>query len=119
MHSRVRSDALLLRRNNGSVAAGREKTKRITLSMPKSGHKVLRDFAYEGDTDGMRVVRVLLLELRDDPRASSCRPACSEGHRSYEPPGGLVLAGETMENSMGGRVFRPSLDNSWIDRCSS
>ena len=101
------------------MAAGREKTKRITLSMPKSGHKVLRDFAYEGDTDGMRVVRVLLLELRDDPRASSCRPACSEGHRSYEPPGGLVLAGETMENSMGGRVFRPSLDNSWIDRCSS
>jgi hypothetical protein len=57
----VRSDALLLRRNDGSVAAGREKTKRITLSLPKREHKFLRDFAYEGDTDGMRVVRALLL----------------------------------------------------------
>jgi hypothetical protein len=44
-----------LRRNDGSVAAGREKTKRITLSLPKREHKFLRDFAYEGDTDGMRV----------------------------------------------------------------
>jgi hypothetical protein len=52
-----------LRRNDGSVAAGREKTKRITLSLPKSEHKFLRDFAYEGDTDGMRVVRALLLEI--------------------------------------------------------
>ena len=50
-----------MRRNDGSVAAGREKTKRITLSLPKSEHKFLRDFAYEGDTDGMRVVRALLL----------------------------------------------------------
>ena len=48
---------LLLRRNDGSVAAGREKIKRITLSLPKSEHKFLRDFAYEGDTDGMRLVR--------------------------------------------------------------
>ena len=54
----------------------------------------LRYFAHdEGDTDGMRAVRALPLEPRDDPRASSRRPACSQGHRSYQPPGGLVLAG--------------------------
>ena len=59
-----------MRRNDGSVAAGREKTKRITLSLPKREHKFLRDFAYDNDTDGMRVVRALLLELRDDPGLS-------------------------------------------------
>jgi chromosome partitioning protein len=31
----------------------------------------LRDFAYDNDTDGMRVVRALLLELRDDPGLAS------------------------------------------------
>lgn len=68
--SGVWSDALLLRRNDGSVAAGREKTKRITVDLPRSEHKFLRDFAYDNDTDGVRVVRALLLELRDDPSLS-------------------------------------------------
>ena len=89
----VRSDALLLRKNDGSAAAGREKTRRIAPGLPKSEHEFLRDFAHEGGTDGMRVARALPLEPRDDPRASSRRPACSQGHRSYQPPGGLVLAG--------------------------
>jgi hypothetical protein len=62
--------ALLLRRNDGSVASGREKTKRITVDLPRSEHTFLRDFVYEGDTDGVRVVRALLLELRDDPSLS-------------------------------------------------
>jgi hypothetical protein len=66
----VRSDALLSRRNDGSVAAGREKTKRITVDLPRSEHTFLRDFVYECDTDGVRVVRALLLELRDDPSLS-------------------------------------------------
>jgi hypothetical protein len=45
-------------------------TKRITVDLPRSEHKFLRDFAYDNDTDGMRVVRALLLELRDDPGLS-------------------------------------------------
>ena len=55
---------------DGSARSGREKTKRITVDLPRSEHKFLRDFAYDNDTDGMRVVRALLLELRDDPGLS-------------------------------------------------
>ena len=54
----------------GSAGTGREGTKRITVDLPRSEHKFLRDFAYDNDTDGMRVVRALLLELRDDPGLS-------------------------------------------------
>ena len=43
----------------------------MELLLPRSEHKFLRDFAYDNDTDGMRVVRALLLELRDDPGLSS------------------------------------------------
>jgi hypothetical protein len=53
-----------------SARAGREGKKRITVDLPRSEHKFLRDFAYDNDTDGMRVVRALLLELRDDPGLS-------------------------------------------------
>ena len=53
-----------------SARTGREGTKRITVDLPRSEHKFLRDFAYDNDTDGMRVVRALLLELRDDPGLS-------------------------------------------------
>jgi len=55
---------------SGPARSGREKTKRITVDLPRSEHKFLRDFAYDNDTDGMRVVRALLLELRDDPGLS-------------------------------------------------
>ncbi len=54
----------------GSAGTGRGGTKRITVDLPRSEHKFLRDFAYDNDTDGMRVVRALLLELRDDPALS-------------------------------------------------
>ena len=54
----------------GSARTGRGATKRITVDLPRSEHKFLRDFAYDNDTDGMRVVRALLLELRDDPGLS-------------------------------------------------
>jgi hypothetical protein len=50
----------------GSAGTGRAGTKRITVDLPRSEHKFLRDFAYDNDTDGMRVVRALLLELRED-----------------------------------------------------
>jgi hypothetical protein len=53
-----------------SARTGRQGTKRITVDLPRSEHKFLRDFAYDNDTDGMRVVRALLLELRDDPGLS-------------------------------------------------
>jgi hypothetical protein len=42
----------------------------LELLLPRSEHKFLRDFAYNNDTDGMRVVRALLYELRDDPGLS-------------------------------------------------
>jgi hypothetical protein len=54
----------------GSAGMRREGKKRITVDLPRSEHKFLRDFAYDNDTDGMRVVRALLLELRDDPGLS-------------------------------------------------
>ena len=47
-------------------AARREGTKRITVDLPREEHKFLRDFAYDADADGMRVVRALLAELRGD-----------------------------------------------------
>ncbi len=40
--------------------------KRITVDLPREEHRFLRDYAYDHDTDGMRVVRALLLELRGD-----------------------------------------------------
>ncbi len=55
----------------GSARSRREGAKRITVDLPRSEHKFLRDFAYDNDTDGMRVVRALLLELRDDPGLAS------------------------------------------------
>ena len=45
----------------------REGTKRITVDLPKDEHKFLRDFAYDNDTEGMRVMRALLMELEADP----------------------------------------------------
>jgi len=44
----------------------REGTKRITVDLPRDEHKFLRDYAYDHETDGMRVVRALLMELRGD-----------------------------------------------------
>ncbi len=46
--------------------AKREGTKRITVDLPRDEHKFLRDYAYDHETDGMRVVRALLRELRGD-----------------------------------------------------
>lgn len=51
--------------------ARREGTKRITVDLPRDEHRFLRDYAYDNDTDGMRVVRALLMELRDDPGLSA------------------------------------------------
>jgi hypothetical protein len=55
----------------GGAERTKRATKRITVDLPRGEHRFLRDFAYENDTDGMRVVRALLLELKDDPDLSS------------------------------------------------
>ncbi|MGI9048467.1 MAG: hypothetical protein ACR2GU_03665 [Rubrobacteraceae bacterium] len=48
----------------------REGTKRITVDLPRDEHKFLRDYAYDNDTEGMRVMRALLMELAADPELS-------------------------------------------------
>ncbi len=50
---------------------GRPKTKpermvRVSVDLPRPSHKYLRDFAYDAESDGMRVMRALLEELSDD-----------------------------------------------------
>ena len=50
--------------------AKRGGTKRITVDLPRAEHKFLRDYAYDHETDGMRVVRALLMELRGDSELS-------------------------------------------------
>ncbi|PLS84304.1 MAG: hypothetical protein CYG60_18640 [Actinobacteria bacterium] len=59
------------RRAGGDAGGRREGTKRITVDLPRNEHKFLRDFAYDADSDGMRVVRALLMELRDNPELSA------------------------------------------------
>lgn len=60
---------------SGEMGEGRgdskPKTKRITVDLPISEHRFLRDFAYDHDADGMRVVRALLAELADDPELAA------------------------------------------------
>ncbi|WP_047866598.1 hypothetical protein [Rubrobacter aplysinae] len=47
------------------------RTKRITVDLPISEHRFLRDYAYDHDADGMKVVRALLAELAEDPELGS------------------------------------------------
>ncbi len=62
---------------NAAAAKGggakRGATKRITVDLPRDEHKFLRDYAYDHETDGMRVVRALLMELRGDSGGLSGR----------------------------------------------
>jgi hypothetical protein len=44
-----------------------ERLVRVSVDLPRSRHKFLRDFAYDAETDGMSVMRALLLEMADDP----------------------------------------------------
>jgi hypothetical protein len=39
---------------------------RVSVDLPRSDHKYLRDFAYDAESDGMRVMRALLEEMRED-----------------------------------------------------
>lgn len=44
-----------------------ERLVRVSVDLPRSRHKFLRDFAYDAETDGMSVMRALLIEMADDP----------------------------------------------------
>lgn len=46
-------------------------TKRITVDLLREELKFLLDYAHGNDAEGMRVVRALLTELRDDPELSA------------------------------------------------
>jgi hypothetical protein len=43
-----------------------EKLVRVSVDLPRSRHKFLRDFAYDAETDGMSVMRGLLDLLHED-----------------------------------------------------
>ena len=43
-----------------------ERMVRVSVDLPRPDHKYLRDFAYDAESDGMRVMRALLEEMRED-----------------------------------------------------
>jgi len=119
LRSGVWSDALhllLLRRNDGSVTAGREKTKRITVDLPKSEHKFLRDFAYDNDTDGMRFVREGPAP-RTEGRPEPIAPRARLDTGAMSPGEDWSLRAERWRIPWE-KDFRSSPDSSWIVRGS-
>lgn len=44
-----------------------ERLVRVSVDLPRSRHKFLRDFAYDAEADGMSVMRGLLDLLAEDP----------------------------------------------------
>ena len=50
----------------GKGTTNSEKFVRVSVDLPRSRHKFLRDFAYDAETDGMSVMRGLLELLRED-----------------------------------------------------
>lgn len=53
---------------DASPAKGRrEGKKRITVDLPIPEHKFLRDYAYDNEIDGMKVMRALLQEMQENP----------------------------------------------------
>ncbi len=44
-----------------------ERLVRVSVDVPRSRHKFLRDFAYDAETDGMSVMRGLLEKLMENP----------------------------------------------------
>lgn len=53
-------------RRRGRPRTKPERMVRVSVDLPRPEHKYLRDFAYDAESDGMRVMRALLLEMRDD-----------------------------------------------------
>ena len=53
-------------RSTGRPRTKTQKMVRVSVDLPRPEHKYLRDFAYDAESDGMSVMRALLLELRDN-----------------------------------------------------
>lgn len=53
-------------RRRGRPRTRTERMVRVSVDLPRPDHKYLRDFAYDAESDGMRVMRALLEEMRDD-----------------------------------------------------
>lgn len=54
------------RRRTGRPRTKPDRMVRVSVDLPRPEHKYLRDFAYDAESDGMRVMRALLEEMRDD-----------------------------------------------------
>lgn len=48
-------------------SASSERKVRVSVDLPRSEHKYLRDVAYDAESDAMSVMRALLSEMADDP----------------------------------------------------
>lgn len=48
-----------------------ERKVRVSVDLPRSEHKYLRDFAYDAEADAMSVMRTLLEEMREDKALAS------------------------------------------------
>lgn len=53
-------------RRRGRPRTRPERMVRVSVDLPRPEHKYLRDFVYDAESDGMRVMRALLQEMRDD-----------------------------------------------------
>lgn len=53
-------------RRRGRPRTKLDRTVRVSVDLPRSDHKYLRDFAYDAESDGMSVMRALLQEMRGD-----------------------------------------------------
>jgi hypothetical protein len=56
----------LPRRRTGRPRTKPDRMVRVSVDLPRSDHKFLRDFAYDAESDGMSVMRALLEEMRED-----------------------------------------------------
>lgn len=52
------------RRRTGRPRTKPDRMVRVSVDLPRSDHKFLRDFAYDAESDGMSVMRALLEEMR-------------------------------------------------------
>ena len=53
-------------RRRGRPRTRTERMVRVSVDLPRPDHKYLRDFAYDAESDGMRVMRALLEEMHND-----------------------------------------------------
>jgi len=54
------------RRRTGRPRTKPDRMVRVSVDLPRTDHKFLRDFAYDAESDGMSVMRALLEEMRGD-----------------------------------------------------